>query len=272
MTPRLGPDGARYWLAAGGERVSRPFHVRWLLPLICGQHIRRWWAVWFTGWALMAGGMIGWRFAAGDPWQIALASAGLLLALPGILGPKVTIPVGVDIPATGLALCGVALCEFGNWPGGVAMIAASAMIRETSPVWAALWLWSAWPLLGLVPVAIAYAFVKSGPDPLGPKFQEIVDHPVRTALAAHRSQWRNAWVMVAPWGACLAALVEPSWPLVAVLVLAYAQLLVATDTVRLVHHAAGPAMAVAAAHVVPIPWLLLVVAVHVVWWRTPERV
>ena len=268
----LGPDASRYWHAAGGGRVPRPFRIRWLLPKVCGHNEGRWWFAWFAGWVLAAVGMFGWVVSTGASWQLAGAASVLLLGLPGFLGPGVTIPIGVDIPATGLTLCGVALCGFGWWPVGVVLIAVAATIRETSPVWAALWLWSAWPLLALVVPLVAFKVIRSGPDPLGPRFQHIADHPVSSALRAHRGQWRNAWVMVAPWGVCLVGLGSPSWPLVAVLVLAYAQLLVATDTVRLVHHAAGPVLAVAAVQGIPVEWLLLAVVVHVAWWRVPERV
>jgi hypothetical protein len=78
--------------------------------------------------------------------------------------------------------------------------------------------------------------------------------------------------MVAPWGVCLAALYAPTWQLVAVLVVAYAQLLVATDTVRIYTVAAAPVMAVAAAQTIPTSWLLFAVIFHVVWWRRPEFV
>ena len=78
--------------------------------------------------------------------------------------------------------------------------------------------------------------------------------------------------MVAPWGVCLAGLVGSDWRLWLVLAVAYAQLLIATDSVRLYQHAAGPVLAVAAAQVVPVAWLPLAVVVHVVWWQTPERI
>lgn len=268
----LGPDGARYWHAAGGGQVPQPFHLRWLLPRTCGQIIDRWWFAWFAGWPLAAGGMFAWRLAAGDGWQIAAAACLFLLALPGFLGPTVTIPVGVDIPATGLALCGVALCEAGLMPLGVGVIVIASCVRETVPVWSALWLWSPWPLVALIAPLVAHLAIKRGPDPLGGKFQDIADHPIRSALESHRGRWRDARLMVAPWGICLAALVDPGWPLALVLALAYAQLLVATDTVRLLHHAAGPALAVGAAQTIPVAWLPLACAVHVVWWFNPERV
>jgi len=137
---------------------------------------------------------------------------------------------------------------------------------------AALTLWSLWPLIALAPVAVAALLIKSGPDPLGGRFQDIAAHPFRPALEHHAGRWRDGWLMVAPWGACIAALYAPDWRLLVVLAVAYAQLLVATDSVRLFHHVAGPAMAVAAAHVIPVEWLLLAVVLHVVWFRDPQRV
>lgn len=268
---RLGPDASRYWVAAAGGPVSRPFHLRVALPWLCGHDPTRWWVAWFAGWLLAAAGMFSWA-AASSSWQVAAAASVLLFGLPGFLGPSVTIPIGVDIPATGLALCGVALCAHGAWWLGLLVVALSATIRETTPVWAALWLWSPLPLVALAVPALIGAVRRHGPDPLGERFQQIADHPVRSALEAHSGRWRDGWLMVAPWGVCLAALTASSWPLVALLAAAYMQLLIATDTVRLLHHAAGPLMAVTAAQVIPMQWLLLAVVVHVVWWRQPERV
>lgn len=266
----IGPDALRYWHAASGGTVPRPFHLRAALPWLCGHDIRRWWAVWSVGWLLAAAGMFS-LATTGNSWQVAAASTALLLGLPGFLGPPVTIPVGVDIPATGLALCGAALCSHGAWLPGVAVIAVSALIRETTPVWSALWLWSPLPLVALVVPLVVNRLRPVGPDPLV-QFQHITDHPVGSALAAHRGRWRDGWLMVAPWGLTIAALSAPSWPLVVCLVLAYCQLLVATDTVRLLHHAAGVPMALIAAQTIPERWLLLAVVVHVVWWRQAERV
>lgn len=265
----VGPDARRYLLASMGTPVPRPFHLRWLLPCMCGQNLRRWWIVWGASWPLLAAATFAWQHTAG--WQIATASAALLLGLPGILGPKVVIPIGVDLPASALTLTGVALWQWSS-PAAIAVIAVAACVKETSPIFAAVWLWSVWPLVALLPVVIAATVIRSGPDPLGPTFQRIADHPIRTALEAHRGRWRDAWLMLAPWGACVVALYAPTWQVVVVLVVAHAQLLVATDTVRLVHHAAGPVVAAAAAHTIPVPFLLLAVAVHLVWWRTPERI
>ena len=178
------------------------------------------------------------------------------------------------MPSTALSLVGVWLIELGgaHAVAGVAVVAVAACVKESAPVWAALWSWSFWPLLALVAVVVRLISSKPGPDPLGARFEEIAAHPIRSALAAHRGQWRNAWVMVAPWGVCLLALTDVSPWLAVTLVVAYAQLVVATDSVRLYQHGAGPVMAAVAASVVPVAWLPLAVVAHVVWWRTPERV
>lgn len=270
-----GPDAARYIAASQGTPVPRPFHLRWLLPYVCETNRTRWWSVWLASWPLLAISMLGWRITAGDDWRAATAATAVLLALPGILGPTAVIPVGVDLPATALGVLSVWLVTLGHpvqIVAGVMVAMVAATIKESAPVWAALWAWCPWLLLAMVPVAIRALTAKPGPDPLGPTFQYIADHPFRSALEHHRGQWRDAWVMVAPWGICLAGLIGADWRLLVVVAVAYAQLLVATDTVRLVHHAAGPVLAVAAVAVIPTPWLLPAVIVHVVWWRKPHRV
>jgi len=272
---KLGPDAVRYLHAGNGTPVARPFHLRWLLPSFCGTNLTAWTVVWWSSWPIAATGMFVWRWRTGDTWQIALAATVLLLALPGILGPQVCRPVSVDLPATALTLVGCALFE-PNQPARIAAALivwwAAAAIRETQPVWAALWLWSPWPLLALLAPLIRAMLVKPGPDPLGDRFQQIADHPFRASLEHHSGRWRDGWLMVAPWGVCLIALWQPSWSLIVLLTVAYLQLLVATDTVRLIHHAAGPVMAAAAAGHIPTSLLLVACVAQVVWWRTPERV
>jgi hypothetical protein len=270
----LGPDARRYFVVATGTPVPRPFNGRRLLPWLCGTNVRRWWIVHLAAWPIAAVGFLAWRLPI-DGWQIAVAGCALLLALPGILGPRVVIPVGVDLPATALGLVGAALIADGHPArivAGIGVIAIAVSIKETTPVWVALWCWSPWPLIALVVPAVLQLVHRPGPDPLGPTFQRIADHPVRTALEHHAGRWRDGWLLVAPWGVTLAALYGADWRLLVVVAVAHLQLLIATDTVRLVHHAAGPAMAVAAAQVIPTEWLLLAVIAHTFWYRTPERV
>lgn len=271
----IGPDAARYLFLSDGVAVPRPFLLRWLLPALCGRSERAWWRVWLASWPVLALSMVGWRMVEGDGWQYAVAATVLLLGLPGILGPAVVIPVGVDLPASALTMVAVLAMSTGHPLGvavGMAVVACAACVKESAPVFAALWFWSLWPLVALLVVVVRWWRVKPGPDPLGPKFQAIADHPFRSALAARAGRWRDARLMVAPWGACLAALYEPNMQTVAALAVAYGLLLVATDTVRLVHHAAGPVLAVAAVAHVPVAWLPALCVAHVFWWFKVERV
>lgn len=265
----VGPDAARYLHLGARRPVPRPFNTRIGLPMICGTHMRRWWIVWALSWPVAAVSMFAWQSQHG--WQRALAATVLLMALPGIQGPAAVMPVGVDLPALALTLAAVASRDHSMILFAV-LLALAAVCKETAPICAALWMWSLLPLAALAAPAIVAAACRPGPDPLGPKYQEIADHPIRASLAHHRGRWRDGWLMVAPWGVCLAALYRPTWQVVVVLAVAYGILLVATDTVRLYQHAAGPVMAAAAAQVVPVRFLAFAVILHVAWWVTPERV
>jgi hypothetical protein len=275
----IGPDAARYLHLGGGGRVPRPFVWRWLLPELCGTNATLWRAVWFGSWPVSAAGMFWFAHNQSGDWQRSLTAAVLLVGLSGILGPQVVNPVGVDLPATAITLVG---CGFltsdvsGHWAAALVLVTVAGCVKETSPLFAAIWVWSPLPLVGLVAPVGRWCWVRfghlEGPDPFGAEFQAIADHPMRAGLLAHRGRWRDGWLMVAPWGVCLVALYEPSWPLVVALAVAYAQLIVATDTVRLVHHAAGPVMAIGAVGNIPNRWLLLAAVAHVFWFFRVERV
>lgn len=270
---QLGPDAQTYLLAAGGEPVVRPFHLRWFLPWLCGRDAEAWWLVWWLSWPIAAAGFAMWRFYAGDPVELIVAGVVVLLALPGVVGPQVTIPVGVDLPAMAVSLLGVGCLQAGVWPAALACFVLAASMKETMPVWAALWVWSPVPLLALLAPAIRFLLVKpAAVSQVGAEMTFVAQHPVRSAWLAHRGRWRDGWLMVAPWGVGVLALVNLDWRLAVLLVVAYAQLLVATDTVRLVQVAAGPAVAVAAVQVIPVEWMVLALVAHVVWWRQMERV
>jgi len=267
----LGPDASRYILAGAGHRVARPFNLRWLLPAVCRQVPRRWWIVWYASWPVAAGGLAWWGYEAGLEPARWVALPVLVLALAGVWGPHVVRPVGVDLPGLAVAAVAVAALEAGWWPLALILILVAASVKESMPVWAALWAWHPLLLVGLV-VPLVVSFIRR------PEIDEVTaqpvllavhDHPIRTAFEHRNGHWRDAWWMVAPWGACLAALYAPSVRVGAVIAAAYAQLFVATDTVRLLHTAAGPALAFAAVQVFPIEWLALICALHVVWWRHP---
>lgn len=276
MAAQVGPDAWRLLHLGGGGQVVAPFYLRWLLPALCRNDMRRWWAVWLASWPVLAAGMVACGRAVGLGWWPAVAASALVVALPGVLGPVVTRPVGVDLPALALLVWAAAAWHHGWWPVALAIVAVATTIRETSPVWAALWLWHPLPAVCAVLVIVRHVTTdRRGVDPLTasqPVLMRVHEHPIRSAVEHRAGRGRDGWLLVAPWGACLAALWAPSWPLVVLLVVAYAQLFVATDAVRLVQCAAAPVVALAAVQVIPVGWLLPAVIVHAVWWRRPERV
>jgi hypothetical protein len=213
--------------------------------------------------------LYGWERTAS--WQVSLAAVGILLGLPGVWGPAVVRPVGVDLPSMVVGLAAIVAWDYDlQWLSMVLLVFA-ALGKESMPVWVALWAWHPIFLLGLVVPVVRGLLVKPYLDEVtaNPNLREVHDHPVRSALVAHRAQWRDGWVMVFPWGLGVLALVDVRVSVVCCLVFAYLQLLVATDTVRLLHTAAGVPVALAAAQAIPVEWLWLAVAVHIVWWRKP---
>lgn len=271
MDLRPGPDAARYLIAGQGRPVARPFNVRWLLPAVCTDKPKRWQFVWLASWPLLAAGAFVWAVGMGADWQVAAAAAAFLVALPGVWGPHSVRPIGIDLPAMAVAIWAAAALAHDQPIVGVLLAIVAATISEKAPVMVALWAWTPWALIALVAPLVANFVRKPEVDEVTaiPLLKRVHDHPVATAIE-HREQqggWRNAWLMVAPWGVTLAALLNPTPWLLAAVAVAYAQLLVATDCVRLYQTLAGPVVALAAAQVIPPQWLLLAVVVHAVWWR-----
>lgn len=270
---RPGPDAARYLLAGDGQPVAFPFNVRWLLPAACGSDLTAWWLAWALSWPVLAAGVTFWALGLGASWPVALAAAALVVSLPGVLQPHSTWPVGVDLPAMALSAVSAACFVWDQPLLGVVFAVWAVTIKEQAPVWIALWAWTWVPLLVLPLVLVAYLIRRPQIDPITstPLLKRVHDHPVRSALE-HRTQaggWRNFWLMVAPWSACLAALLHPTPQLVCALLVGYGALLVATDTVRVYQPPAAPVAALTAAQVIPSQWLIVAVVVTFFWWRKP---
>lgn len=122
------PDGTRY---TSKKAQPTPFHRRW-----CG-----WNAKVLTGASLL--GLVFVSSMLGSWWQ-----AALFVTLPGAWFIA-TRPTTVDGPSMALAW-GSALL-FPRYPyAAVALSACSGFVHERGPVFAALYSWSPWPLLGLV--------------------------------------------------------------------------------------------------------------------------
>jgi hypothetical protein len=269
-------DGVAYLLAAGGVRQPSPYrwrllpHLfrRWLPPKAKLELAAR------TGGAKGAGEA---AHAAVMRWSAlsaaCLVACGPLLALyaeqrgvPGLLAVAiwaglpwlracVRMPCLTDQAGAAAAL--VAGCLSGSW-WLVAVGLVAGLVSERAVVFAALLAWSPLPLLGLaIPAAVA---LTTRPGTLWPWQRGILDHPWASALESHRAA--PLWHLSAPWGLALVGLASGGVQLFATLAVAYGQLMVATDRVRL-YQSAAPALCVAAAGVAS-QWPAWVVGVAMV--------
>lgn len=267
MKVQLGPDAHRYLIAAQGRPVARPFHLRWLLPAVCGTDLRRWAAAWVASWPVLGGGMLWLAWDLG--WQRAVFAAAVTVTLPGVIGPKVTRPVGVDLPAMALGVMAAAAAVHGWWWLAITLVVWAGMVKETAPIFAALWAWHPLLLIGLAAPALVSLVRRPGMDELtgSPELREIHDHPIRTAWTYRRDRgWLLAPALwLHPFGVTLAGFVAMSAQAAVTVAVAATQCAVATDTTRLLATGAGPVLAIGAATWLPTEVLPLAVVLHVFW-------
>lgn len=251
--PTLTPDSARYLTI---HQPPSPFHLRPLIPWLCRQSAIRWYLATWLGVALLA---IGTAMLA-PGWQ-GIAAAALVLTLPSVRF-AMTHVVLVDMAALGLAATSAGLAVHGWIIPAIALAALSGAAKESAPVFAALFAWNPLLMVGLIVPIVVMCVRRPGDDVLNdPEHDWILAHPFQAAKKYHRRMVVDAMpVLLTPWGACILALGAPSLQLGATLVVAYGQLFVATDTVRLYQWAA-PVVAVSATSAVDPRWWPLMVLV-----------
>ncbi|MGZ4766824.1 MAG: hypothetical protein ACXV6M_14320 [Ilumatobacteraceae bacterium] len=251
----LTPDGVRY-IAATKQRVARPFHYRWLIPKLCGDSESRWrWMnqistigllpliYWFIG---------GWR---------GIAAGAMVTGLAGVWKFNRKHIILVDAPGMFCALLAADLFRHHLWPLGIAVALVGGCVRETSPVMAALYAWNPLALIGLAPAAVRH-LQREGPDVLDAENRWILDHVFRASIKYHRRLPNIVPLLILPWGGALVALSNYSPQLALTAAVAYGQLLIATDTVRL-YQWCFPVVLLAAVHAVPMAWLPLLVVLTI---------
>jgi hypothetical protein len=252
MPLTISPDGHRY-LVMHERRVCRPFHLRWLLPFTCRANPTAW--VWVNRASFAAIALLAWAYT-GSPWMACIAT------LPG-LHFNWRFPVMVDAPALALSLAAAVMLPIW-WPAAIVLALLAGCTKESGPVFAAVFAWNPVLLVGLIPVAIRW-LQRPGPDvdSLPANHHDMVAHPLRTGWQFHGTRLLDPQLMLLPWGGLIVAVGAMSWQLAVALVLGYAQLAMATDSVRLYQWAA-PVVALAATQAISPAWLPLV-AVVTVW-------
>lgn len=244
---RVTNDGKHY-LSPSPRR--RPFHLRWLVPYICRQDALRW--VWCSRFSLLLLGLSAYFYAGSR--SVGLFVAVSMLGLAGVSRFNLRYPILVDLPAMALTLGSAAL-----WPhshvASILVVLMAGCAKETAPVFASLYAWNPWLLLGLLPVAIRAALFRSAP------IADSIWEPVTTAWKVRQGTWGDPTRWVLPWGILLVALYHPTWQVAAILAAAYGQCLIASDTVRL-YQWAWPVLAVATARTLGPAWLLPAIVIH----------
>jgi len=258
-------DGRRYLAMGGGRPGAMPFALRWLLPAVCGSSVARWRRCTAIHMVLMPVLVSIWL----SHWiqdALLLAVGGLLVCgLPGVWRIHLRWPVLVDVTAMTWAVGSAIALQHHYYVLGVALALVAGCIKESGPIFAACYAWHPLALVGLAAPALRRLVAPVGPDIFDEQEASILAHPLRAGLAAHAGRWFDLRVMLTPWGVgLLGGLITPrsTFPmLIITLMLAYGQLLVATDSVRLYQWAAPP-LILATISVVPPEFAVVALLVH----------
>lgn len=260
----LTPDGHRYLNMGNGLAAEPvPFALRPLLPFICRDSQWRWIAAMVMGitCSVVLTGFLALQHGATEIQ--ALVAMALLAGLPS-LRFSFFAPVLVDMPAMALSLGAAVLWPIEPiWAFGIASLAG--LVSEKAPIWAAVFALQPWLLLGLWAPLCSWLFFGGTRPRADDPLADTINHPIRSSLRFHSGQWRDLRLMILPWGACLVVMADLTpWLLIA-LAVGYAQILVATDTVRLYQQAA-PVVCILAAIMIPAHLALPAVLFH---WFNP---
>jgi hypothetical protein len=253
------PDGVRYLHAGKGNRLHRPFHLRWLLPWLLRDDQRAWHVTTAAATIGLAPAMYCFLLACGLDADAALVGSLLVPSLPGIFRFNVASPFTVDAVALLLTIIAATLFRVEAYAAAVVALVA-ATVKESSPLFIAALAWHPLALVAFAPVIIRQLASPASPtDIFDERSRDMLARPVHWAMRLHQATWSDGAMMIAPWGVVALGFAALGTPWVAVTVaLAYAQTLVATDTVRLYQYAA-PAMIYAALTVMPMEYAGVVV-------------
>jgi len=258
----ISSDGDRYLTMGGGGAVPYPFMFRWLIPALCRTSIPRWRICTDTHLAFLP--VLTAIYIA--HWQARPAAAvagGLLICgFPGIWRINIRRPVLVDPAALCWALGAAVLSLHGMWPAALAAALVAAAMKETTPIFAACFCLNPLLLIALAGPLVRWLSSRGGNDTHNSR---ALADPIGSARLAHAERLFDPAVMLAPWGVGLLAVLVDDGTIALIVVLAlllgYGQLFAAVNTARL-YQWAGPAVALAAASVLPPGWEPAALLVH----------
>lgn len=251
--PKLTNDTMRYSAMAEGRRVMIPWCLRKCIPWLVG-HDKRLWRSWtMIHLVLLSIALMDYLSYHGATQFQIFFGIFLLMGLPGIMRFNVEYPWLVDIPAIAWALVATNATLTGQpwWLIACASLMAGGM-KETAPLLAALFAWSPIPLLGLLTPLVLWF--------ISPKVTDDIvfgaNYRPNKWFKQGNGELLNMAITILPWGIALPlALMHPTWQLGIALLFAYAQIVIASDRMRL-YQQVFPVVILCAVQVPIVPWLI----------------
>ncbi len=171
----------------------------------------------------------------------------------------------VDSVAQLCMVISATLFNWGYWEYGIAVVCIGSMVKESTWLFTFVLSLNLFALAGAIPVALAWIILKPDKqDIFTVKSEDMLRHPLKYGLAFHKDKWLDyrVWLSL---GVGLLAFKIPSLQLFAMLGLAAGQMLIATDTIRLLHWC-FPVLILYAVPNIPIEWSLIAILLH---WVNP---
>ena len=257
---RVTPDGVFYLAQAEGDAVPFPYRLRGLLPRLLGPSRLRWHRMNSISLVVLSAGL--WVYT-GSPLAILF-----LLCFP-LLSFWRNAPILQDLPALALAVWAANVLGW-NTSAGIVFALLAGLVNEKAPLFAALYAWSPFPLIGYLSTGISYLGTREGPMPeritaqpeMCEEMEYVLAHPFRSAQRFLRSRWGDGGLWIQPWGGMVLALFNPSFQLGATTAVAFGMCFTATDSLRMMVWA----LPVVAAAVAGLQWEAAVAALALSWF------
>ena len=255
------PDSERYM----NRTKFPPFHLRWLLPFLLRKNTVAWQIVTGIATVLIPVAMFYFLESWGLSYIQCIIGGLLTLGLKGVFGFNIRVPVLVDSTAMLLMVISATLFNYGMIIPAIAVVVIAGCIKESSPVFTAIVSLNPLALLGLIPVLIMFVRGKTDKHDIGgKKSEEILKHPFKYGISMHSNIWLNYNLWLS-FGILLLAFKNPSIHLLLMFGVAFSQMLMATDSIRLLHWC-FPVMILYTVPLIPLEWAIPLVILQ---WINP---
>jgi hypothetical protein len=270
----LTADGWRYLHMGRGGLGYKPFHRRWLLPLLLKDNEKAWGIFTLTCTTLLPLATFIFLKAAGLSPNQSLFGGLLVLGLPAVFRLNLYYPVLVDAPSHLFAILSASSFIAGHWPLGLFLIVVGGCIKESVPVFSMLFQlpfsFNLLSLFGLIsPIYTTFFEPQASKDIRGE--EHILDHPIQSGVKTHKGRWFSLEWMLLPWGVCLLAFLNgPMLPfLFFVLLTSYGQVLISYGDIVRHYQAAFPLMIYSTVAIAPTGFYAILLLAH--WFNPWQR-